>query len=145
MAKRSLKLWKRMKIRQRCLQTILPQWHRLCKLIFSKTGDARFTYDPLVRDSLMSRLSQEVEIVSGTAPPSPHWVLGKGFTCKWNYQQGLLVASFGPVTCGAVGIYHCHSRWRGRLGFEPVLRVRLTLCVGWVLGWYSRATCTTVC
>lgn len=49
---------------------------------FSKTGDARFTYAPLVRDSLMFRLSQEVEIVSGTAPPSPHWVLGKGFTCK---------------------------------------------------------------
>lgn len=52
------------------------------KANFLKIGDARFTYAALVGDSLVSRLSQEVEIVPGTAPSPPHWVLEEGFTHK---------------------------------------------------------------
>lgn len=43
------------------------------KADFSKIGYAGFTYAALVGDCLACKLSQKVEIVSGTTPSSPHW------------------------------------------------------------------------
>lgn len=59
-----------------------PTMAQAVKADFLKNGDAGFTYAALVGDSLVSRLSWEVEIVSGTALSSPHWVLEEAFTHK---------------------------------------------------------------
>lgn len=56
-----------------------PTIPQALKADFSRIGYAEFTYAALVGDCLACKLSQKVEIVSGTTPSSPHWHVRRHF------------------------------------------------------------------